>query len=170
VALSLTADLLHRDHLRTLALMNALEQRTTGRRRGTPMDTADPSDRTLLGEVAAVLAHDVDRHFAFEEGVLFPVMAEAGAYDVIVLLAQDHGTISPLARRLIALAARIGAAGTDPAIWVDFRDVAAHLADHVLAHIQKEDMAVIRRLGTVLDEDVDARIAQRFAELCAAHD
>ncbi len=157
-------DILHREHLQTLEALNALEQRTTGRNRDRPLSAADDDDRKLLEAVLAVLDHDVDYHFRFEEEDLFPALAGAGSADMVELLIREHEAIRPLVAELKKLAGRILEGAMDAEVWQAFRYAALDVVNSVLFHVQKEELSLIRRLGFLLPSDVDQALARRYVE------
>ena len=85
---------LHEDHEATLALWNRFEQ-TAGARAGSEL--AD-----LARSCAVALAHEISRHFAFEEEELFPRLAEAGEGDIAELLTEEHVVIRSAAQAFSA--------------------------------------------------------------------
>jgi hemerythrin-like domain-containing protein len=155
--------LLHQDHLDTIALLDALEARTTGRQAARPLDAADAADRELAERLIAIVDREVVGHFAFEEGVLFPILWENGLQDMVTMLTHEHAQIGPLAKEMATLAARIAGGGSlDAEAWGHFRSVAADLVQAALFHIQKEEMGLVQRLGGLLDPETDAALADRY--------
>jgi hemerythrin-like domain-containing protein len=100
-------------------------------------------------------------HNAFEESVLFPLLKDGGAGDLAVLLTQEHFVMGPLAKRLRTVAAEILGRGTSASRWTMFRDAATEFAGQLMVHLQKEEMTIVQRLGSLLERDVDHVLALR---------
>lgn len=161
---SRTASLLHDEHLRTLSMLNDLEQRITGPRKNEPIDVRGDDDRRLVQAILAVIDNDIDRHFRFEEEVLFPTVEQEGMGDVTDLLIQEHNAIRPLAERVRTLTiAAMKQAKPDPSSWKDFRYAAMDLMNSVLFHIQKEEMSLLQQMSFFLDSEIDSELAARHA-------
>ena len=134
---------LHEEHDATLALWGKVESSLAS-------GNADPA---LLREAAAALAHEISRHFEFEERELFPRLAGAGEGDIAALLAEEHVVIREAARQF-AQALDAGA-GLKP--------VGLELAERLMSHIQKEEMSLLPVLDDLLDEQADAELIERYA-------
>ncbi len=156
--------MLHEEHLRTLELMNAIEMRISGKQQNRRLDTADADDERLLRDVLAIVDQEINRHFRFEEDVLFPVLDTAGAGDMTRLLIQEHAGIRPLAETLRTLSATVLENGCDDDTWRKFRYAAMDLVHAVMFHIQKEEMGLIQKLGFFTDRDTDKSLSARYAE------
>lgn len=163
MAVGIVGRLLHQEHLDTIALLNTLEARTSGRAGAQPLDGADPRDRALAERLIAAVEREIVGHFAFEEGVLFPILWEQGAQDMVTMLTHEHVQIGPLAKELATLASSVAAGGALAAdAWADFRAVTGELVQASLFHIQKEEMGLIQRLALFLDAETDAALAERY--------
>lgn len=156
-------ELLHEDHLRTLAALNAIEDRILGGGKARPIDPGDAADRRVLDEMLAVLDYDTETHFAFEEATLFPLVEQSGLADMTRLLTEEHAAIRVLADRLRAAAGKALASGPEPQPWNEFRYAAMDLIHSMLFHIQKEEFSLVRRLGFLVKSDVDRELARQFA-------
>jgi len=156
--------MLHEEHLRTLEVMNRLETRLVGEGGRRPLDAAVDEDRRMLRDLTAVVDNDVDRHFAFEETVLFPLLAEAGAEDMTRLLTQEHAAMRPISTQLRGLAQGAMDEAFDAGAWDEFRILAIELVERVMFHIQKEEMGLVHGLPHFLDPDIDRDLATRYAE------
>jgi hemerythrin-like domain-containing protein len=150
--------ILHEQHFRILVLVSGLENRVRGDAGTRPIDINDESDRALLEELAASLTGAIE-HNAFEEKVLFPLLCRHGEGELATLLTQEHVVIGPIVRRVQMLAGELLMNGSDPARWPEFRDAAQRLVGEMLTHLQKEEMAVVQRLGFFLDAETDHRLA-----------
>lgn len=124
----------------------------------------DDADWTpLVGPLVRQLEHEIGRHFEFEEGRLFPRMAEAGDGDLAALLTEEHGHIRAVAEDLLPLA-RAAAAGPLPAAdRAALRRLVLELVERQVAHIQKESMALLPLLDDLLDDETDRTLAFDYA-------
>lgn len=157
--------MLHEEHQRTLSLLNNLEGRILGPGANVPMSADSDDDRKQLRDVIEVVDQDVDRHFGFEEEVLFPLLAEHGAGDMTEMLMQEHALIRPLAARLKELALRALDGGLDAIAWGDFKTLGMELVEREMFHIQKEEMGLVQGLGYFLDPETDRELSLRYAEI-----
>ena len=137
---------LHEEHTATLALWGRVEQ----------MVVAGERDPALIGRARAALADELTRHFGFEESDLIPRLAAAGESDIATLLAEEHASIRASAERFASVSA-------DPAD-AQFRPVALALAEQLIAHVQKEEMALLPMLDDLLDEQTDFELITAYAE------
>jgi hemerythrin-like domain-containing protein len=153
---------LHAEHMRTLNAMNALESRIAGGSKASPIGPGRPEDRSMVGELIAVVDHDIDRHFRFEEEQLFPLLAQRGLADMVRLLRQEHDAIRPLAMRLRSLAVQAQDSNLDAAAWEQFRYAAMDLIHAVMFHIQKEETGLVRQLSVLLDPAADRDLARLY--------
>lgn len=137
---------LHEEHEATLALWSRLEASLAANR----------LDAALLKSAAGALAHELDRHFAFEEEELFPRLAAAGEADIGELLEEEHAAIREAGREFIALAK------SDPAD-ARLRPLGLELAERLIAHVQKEEMSLLPSLDDLLDEETDSELTSTYA-------
>jgi hemerythrin-like domain-containing protein len=149
---------LHDEHCATVALMERLEQLIARHRRGSPPDTGDRAVAQLFSDLSAGLESEIDRHFAFEEDHLFSYLRANGDEAIGAHLTDEHHAIRPLAKRLVALAREASANGFDEAKWNDFRALGAELCERLLAHVQKEEMALLPLLEESMDADTESRL------------
>ena len=155
-----TARALHEEHRANLALLGRIEVALARPPRGERV--RDPELARLAGALERQLAQDVDHHFVFEEQELFTRMAESGDGGIASLLTEEHEAIRDVAEELRPLA-RAAAAGTlDEAGWATLARGALELAERQVAHIQKEEMALLPLLEDLLDDDTDARLAMDY--------
>lgn len=155
---------LHDEHQATLSILNELESEILSRPQNKPMDLSDVDARQQLEHFIAVVDRDVTCHFAFEEEVLFPILREKGAGDMVTLLTHEHQLIKPLGGGLAILAREALANGFDPTTWGEFRTQVIELMERESFHIQKEEMGLIRALGFFLDPETDRQLAERYAD------
>lgn len=137
---------LHEEHEATLALWSRLEASLAASR----------LDAALLKNAAGALAHELDRHFAFEEEELFPRLAAAGEADIGELLEEEHAAIREAGREFIALVK------SDPAD-ARLRPLGLELAERLIAHVQKEEMSLLPSLDDLLDEETDSELTSTYA-------
>jgi hemerythrin-like domain-containing protein len=158
---------IHEEHFRMLVLMCGIENRVTGAEGQRPMDPNDENDRALLEEIVTGLT-DMMGHNAFEEALLFPLLSDRniGGDDLSELLSEEHLVIEPMARRVRTLATEILDQGVRGSSGQAFRDAAMTLAANLIPHIQKEEMAVVQRLGSLLKPEVDRKLAHDYATEC----
>lgn len=145
---------LHEEHLATVQLWSRLEQTIV---------TRAPEAELLesLRRCSAALDDEVTRHFHFEERELFTRLAESGEGDIAELLAEEHETIRTAARSLRELL-RLGQ--PDAAALQQLRALGLELAERLVAHVQKEEMALLPALEDLLDEETDRELALAYAE------
>lgn len=123
----------------------------------------DPEAAALAGRLVRHLEHEIDRHFGFEEDQLFSRMADAGDGDLAGMLREEHDTIRDVAGELLPLA-RAAAAGTlAPRDTGTLRRLVLEIVERQVAHIQKETMALLPLLDTLLDDDADRELAFAYA-------
>lgn len=153
---------LHDEHQATVALMERLEQLIVRHRRAPP-----PKDRIvaqLLEDLARELGADVERHFAFEESQLFTYLDAIGDTAIGAHLTDEHVAIRPLGKALAALARNARDNGFDAPGWDEFRRIGAELCERLLAHVQKEEMALLPLLEESMDDETEARLFESYVE------
>ncbi len=155
---------LHEEHLATVALMQRLEQLIARHRRGAPPDASDGAVAKLLSDLAAALEAEVERHFAFEEERLFTYLAAIGEEAIGPHLTDDHTVMRPIGARLAALARAARTAGFDAATWEEFCRAGGELCDRLLAHVQKEEMALLPLIDDSMDAETEARLVEEYLE------
>ncbi|MDP2371487.1 hemerythrin domain-containing protein [Rhodoferax sp.] len=156
-----TSHTLHEEHRANLDLLGRAEQALARAPRGD--GPRAPELVKLVVALARSLEQDINRHFGFEEGELFPRMAEAGDGEIAMLLTEEHEAIREVAEELLPLT-RAAAAGTlDGAGWDALKRGALELVERQVAHIQKEEMALLPLLDDLLDDETDRRLAFDYA-------
>lgn len=138
---------LHEEHVATLALWGRLESALAAGRH----------DAALLKSAAASLERELDRHFRFEEAELFPRLAEAGEGDIGELLREEHETIRAAGMRFIKL---VSNEITNPEVKI----LGLELAERLVNHVQKEEMALLPALDDFIDEETDHELDSAYAE------
>ncbi|MEN9397676.1 MAG: hypothetical protein RLZ81_2206 [Pseudomonadota bacterium] len=156
-----TSHTLHEEHRANLDLLGRAEQALARAPRGD--GPREPDLVKLVVALARSLEQDIDRHFGFEEKELFPRMSEAGDGEIAMLLTEEHDAIRDVAQELLPLT-RAAAAGTlDGAGWDALKRGALELVERQVAHIQKEEMALLPLLDDLLDDETDRQLAFDYA-------
>ena len=161
--------LLHEEHVRTIRALQALEEfllKQTSRRLP---DAADAKVRELLEHLLSDVAAEVERHFGFEEGFLFPVLTGRGEGGIAAFLTEEHATILPLARELAESArAALSGDGFTADGWKTFHHRGVELCEREIFHIQKEEMGLLAAISMFVGPEDDARLAAKYQELTEA--
>ncbi len=155
---------LHDEHGATVALMERLEQLLARGRRGGPPNTADSAVARLLSDLSSGMEAEVDRHFAFEENHLFTYLEAMGDGGIGAHLTNEHVAMRPLAVRVAAIARAVAAKGFTPPEWEEFMRLGQDLGDCMLAHVQKEEMALLPVIEETMDAETEARLYQEYVE------
>jgi iron-sulfur cluster repair protein YtfE (RIC family) len=155
---------LHEEHRATIALMERLEQLLSRYRRNAPPPAGDRAVMQLLSDLSTGVEAEVERHFAFEENRLFPYLVAMGDQAIGAHLTDEHNAMRPLGIRIAGLARDAAGSGFDEAGWVEFRRLGLELCDRMLAHVQKEEMALLPLLEDGMDADTEARLYQEYVE------
>lgn len=153
---------LHEEHRATVALMERLERLLARHRRGGPPPSGEREVTALLSDLAASLETEVRRHFDFEEQQLFAYLNAMGDEAIGAHLTDEHATIRPIGTRVAALGREAMAQGFTDASWAEFRQLGQELSERLLAHVQKEEMALLPVLEESMDVDTDARLYEEY--------
>ncbi len=156
------AQLLHEDHMATVATVEALETLIVQARRNAP-DTSKDEVRRTLRRAAETIEEEVGNHFTFEENELFTRLADLGDVGIGEHLSEEHRAILPLAGQVAALARGALAEGFGAESWTQFRTLAGELIERMLAHIQKEEMALLPMLDELLDPETDMELSEAYS-------
>lgn len=157
-----TSRTLHEEHRANLELLDRVERALAGAAR----HAGGRDDAALAGLLAALarqLEHDVGRHFEFEERELFARMREAGEGDIADLLTEEHEAIRAVADEVLPRVHAARAGTLDVAGWRALERGASELAERQVAHIQKEEMALLPLLDDLLDDETDRQLAFAYA-------
>jgi hemerythrin-like domain-containing protein len=155
---------LHDEHGATVALMERLEQLLARGRRAGPPDKADSNVARLLSDLPTSLETEVDRHFTFEENHLFNYLEAVGDTGICEHLTSEHQVMRPLGTRVAALARAAAIGGFTPESWEEFTRLGQELGDLLLAHVQKEEMALLPVIEDNMDPETEARLYQEYVE------
>ena len=158
-----TAQLLHEDHRATIAMIEALEDMIMRAKRVAP-DVNDSKIRKTLEAATASIEHEVQSHFAFEENELFTRLAENGDVGIGEHLRSEHQAMLPIADKVAADARDALANGFTADSWMAFTSVTGELIERMLAHIQKEEMALLPMLDELLDPETDMQLVELYAD------
>ncbi len=157
-----TAQVLHEDHCATLALIEDLE-RLIGRFGRRPPDLDDPATRQTLQGTAAAIDQEVCDHFKFEEDEIFTRLADNGEVDIGVQLCEEHRAILPAGKKVSALAKQALGEGFDDQSWPKFKVEAGKFIEPLLAHVHKEEMALLPLVDELLDPETDLRLYENYS-------
>lgn len=154
---------LHEEHRATIALIERLEQLMARHRRGPP-DIGAAGVTQLLADLSTGVEAEVQRHFAFEETHLFSYLDAVGDGAIGAHLTDEHATMRPIGVELAKLAREAAVQGFDAARWDEFRRLGQQLCERMLAHVQKEEMALLPLLEEAMDADAETRLYQEYVE------
>lgn len=159
--------LLHEEHLQTINALQRLEDFLAKQGTKRVPDCSLPEIRKALEGVVAI-AHEVSRHFGFEEDELFTLLSAQGEMGMVHLLTGEHAVIKPLAQDLAkdanaALAGEAFSAET----WKDFHGRGMELCEREIFHIQKEEMGLLAAISMMVDPEDDARLADLYRRQAA---
>ncbi len=155
---------LYEEHRATTALLERLENLIARQRGVGPPDVADPAVGKLLTDLSAALEAEVRRHFGFEAERVFAYLDAAGESAIGEHLTSDHKVMRPIGVRLALLARSAVNQGFDAAGWDEFRRLAQDLCGRLLAHLQKEDMALVPLLEDTMDAETEGRLYEEYVE------
>ena len=139
---------------------SSARRRNAGR---SPAASAAADVARLAGALARQLEVEIGSHFDFEERELFSRLEAAGEGDIADLLIEEHAAIREVVLELLphARTAATGTIGTEGAQVL--QRVVPELVERMVAHIQKETMALLPMLDDLLDEDTDRELAFGYA-------
>lgn len=152
---------LHEEHQANIALLDRVEG-LIARQRRVPPNIADPSVARLISDLATDMAAEVERHFDFEERQLFAYLEARGDNAIGVHLTDEHSIIRPLIIRLAEIARGAVARGFDEASWNEFRRLGAELCQRLLAHIHKEEAALLPLIEDNMDSETEVRLHEEY--------
>jgi len=144
------------EHRANLGLLDRLERALAG-------GGAESELPTLAAALVRQLEHELVHHFGFEEAELFPRMAEFGDADLAALLAEEHESIRAVAEELLPLARALAKGALPASQRPAFKRLALELVERMVAHIQKETMALLPLLEDLLDDETDRELAFAYS-------
>ncbi len=151
---------LHDEHMHVAGLLRRLSD-LLGRGDGA-LVAPDETALRLFAELRPVLDGALERHFRFEEDILFPRLDADGADDLTGLLREEHDVLLPQAARLRDVLAAAMAGGLDPQQVVSGRRLGLEFASLQIDHIEREEMALPPALESAIEDDEDRRIAMDY--------
>lgn len=155
---------LHDEHGATVALMERVEQMLArGRRAGAP-DRTDSGVARLLADLSSGVEAEINRHFAFEEDHIFTYLEAIGDAGIGEHLTGEHAAMRPIGARVAEIARTAAANGFTAADWQEFIQLAQELSDRMLAHVQKEEMALLPVIEENMDPETEERLYQEYVE------
>ncbi len=152
---------LHQEHEASFDLCARFAQAIATRKRTGPPAAGDAQWTAMARRFDAEFGAEVIRHFDFEECSLFPLLAANGEGDIAALLAEEHVAIRECAGQLLPLLARSCGSGVDAKEWQALTMLGLEFTERLVAHAQKEEMALLPALEDLLDE---ARDGELFGE------
>ncbi len=155
---------LHEEHRATVALLERLEALMAGHRRSPP-DAGAAGIAQLLADLTNGMEAEVQRHFDFEENRLFAYLADAGDEAIGAHLADEHTAIRPIGSEIAKLARAAATQGFDAPTWAKFARLGQELSERLLAHVQKEEMALLPLIEDAMDADTEARLYREYVEI-----
>jgi hemerythrin-like domain-containing protein len=153
---------LHDEHCATVALLERVEHVLGRHPRGQRPDANDRTVARLLTDISSALEADIERHFAFEEKRLFTYLDAQGNDAIGAHLTEEHTAMRPLGLRLAALARAASATGFDETSWDEFRKIGQEFCPRLIAHAQKEDMALLPLLDETMDPETEAKLYDEY--------
>jgi hemerythrin-like domain-containing protein len=157
------AQALHDEHRATIALMERLEQLFARHRRGPP-GRDDGAVAQLLSDLAIAIEDEVQRHFSFEEERLFAYLESIGDEAIGAHLRDEHAAIRPIGAQVATLARAAMSNGFDDTTWDSFRRAGQELGERMLAHVQKEEMALLPVLEENMDAEAELALCEEYLE------
>jgi len=155
---------LHDEHGATVALMERLEQLIARQRRRGPPNARDSTVAKLLSDLSTGVQAEVQRHFAFEEDRLFTYLGANGDEAIGAHLTDEHTVMRPIGVRVAKLARNAATTGFDEATWEEFCRLGQELCERMLAHVQKEEMALLPLIEDSMDAETEARLVEEYLE------
>ncbi|MBI4273874.1 MAG: hemerythrin domain-containing protein [Rhizobiales bacterium] len=156
------SQMLHDEHRATIALIERLEQLLARHRRTSVPDVTDGSTGRLLGELITAVEAEIERHFDFEENSLFSYLEAMGDDAIGAHLTDEHAALRPLGRRLATLARAARNVGFNEKSWDEFHRLGQEFCERMLAHVQKEEMALLPVLDESMDAEAEARLYEAY--------
>ena len=157
------AQLLHEDHAKTLGIIEALED-MAARSKRKPPDINDPIVKETLKQTTSAVQLEISTHFAFEEAELFTRLADIGDVGIGMHLTEEHRAMLPVGEKLAELAKQALETGFSDESWREFSNYGGEFIERMLAHIQKEEMALLPMLDELIDAETDMELSQTYSD------
>jgi hemerythrin-like domain-containing protein len=145
---------LHQEHEETFDLCTRIERTLAAHGRSAPA-AGDETWKAFARRMDRELDHGVMRHFEFEERELFPLLEANSEGAIAQLLLEEHDQIRECAREFRVLLGSSCETGIDQAQWTRLSALGAELAERLVGHAQKEDMALLPALDDILADEQD---------------
>jgi hemerythrin-like domain-containing protein len=155
---------LHEEHRSTIALIERLEQLLARHRRSGAPNIADSTIARLLSDLSAGVEAELWRHFDFEESHLFPILSANGNEPIAAFLMDEHRAIRPVGTQVARLARGAADHGFDQGSWDEFCRLGGEFCERIMAHVQKEEMALLPLLEDSMDANTQARLLEEYLE------
>ncbi len=159
-----TARRLHDEHLEIETLMKRLHGLAHHQGLERPGEADRDAINSKLSEITAGIRTLLSDHLAFEEEHLFPRLAANGETDMGQLLTAEHELIRKVADSLTGIARAALDEGFTADSWRRFHRLAFELADRVISHAEKEEMALLPLVEELLSADDDMELAAAHIE------
>jgi hemerythrin-like domain-containing protein len=155
---------LHDEHEAVFNLLARVRRAFAGAAADSMPDLAAPAWGELLRNLHAALEFEIAGHFDLEERALFPLLAEAGAGDLVGILDEEHKVIRGIASPLIELLQKSRNASLNATDWRSLRALGLELAERLDAHASKEEAAMLPALDALLDPGQDRELIAAYAD------
>lgn len=155
---------LHEEHCANVALMERLEQFIACHRRDGLPNINDNRVARLLSDLSAGMEAEVQRHFDFEENRLFTHLNAIGEEAISAHLTDEHAVMRPIASRVAGLARHAATNGFDETRWQEFCRSGQDLCERLLAHINKEETALLPLIEVSMDTETETRLLEEYLE------
>ncbi len=159
-----TAHLLHDEHVEIEALMKRLHGLVRQQGLACPGEADRDAVMSKLSEIIAGIQTLLGGHLNFEEEHLFPRLAANGEADMGELLTAEHEPIREAADSITEIARTARDEGFTAESWRRFHRLAFELADRVICHAEKEEMALLPLVEELLSADDDMELASAHAK------
>ena len=150
-------ELLHQDHVATLALARRLEALVT-RCKGQAPELSHSDSMRILSDVSGGVRNEIGRHFSFEELHVFPYLEEIGAPAMGMLLVAEHEILRPLGAELTMMAQHAQEKRLNAEEWSALCRVALEYGEGIRMHAEKEESGLLPLLEKNMEEATEARI------------
>ncbi len=160
-----TARMLHDEHLAIEALMKRLQGFACHQGVELPGEADRDAEMSMLSEIIAGIQTLLCGHLTFEEEHLFPRLAANGDTDMGELLTAEHEPIREVADCITGIARTARDEGFTAESWRRFHRLAFELADRVISHAEKEEMALLPLVEALLSADDDMELASAYTAL-----
>ena len=86
-------------------------------------------------------------------------MLQPGGLHPVRISSRENAVIEPTIKRLRVITTEILRHGPGGNRWAQFRKVGKQLVSEMMIHLEKEELAIVQRLDSLLDADSDHRLA-----------